>query len=281
MIGEQGTTGARRRVHGAVRAHPGPRIVSTARRSARIRCFSSARVFRSSFVLAALAAVLGGPTAHAAELSVSDILMQPNQTVEVVISGDISSESTIGVNILVELIPRAGALGTVTFTAAPVVDVVQRGDPWPGVGTFSAFDTDSTLSSTLNGSVDDNGTFLSGPVTFSGPLTACPVVASADADGIWDVVLLTSVGDSNWQGLPTTLIAATITVIPGECLSDPDCNDGVVCTVDTYVSAFCVNAPDDSVCPDDGLFCNGTEFCDVVLDCASSKHQIHGAISAE
>ncbi|MEK6675010.1 MAG: S8 family peptidase, partial [Planctomycetota bacterium] len=47
-----------------------------------------------------------------------------------------------------------------------------------------------------------------------------------------------------------------------------DCDDGVVCTVDTCNEAFagCDNTPDDAVC-NDGLFCNGEETCNVVLGC--------------
>jgi len=51
-----------------------------------------------------------------------------------------------------------------------------------------------------------------------------------------------------------------------------NCSDGVGCTVDTCDSAnaTCVNTPDDANCADDGLFCNGAEFCDAVNDCAST-----------
>ncbi len=51
-----------------------------------------------------------------------------------------------------------------------------------------------------------------------------------------------------------------------------DCNDGVGCTVDSCNegSNSCDNVPDDTFCPDDGLFCNGMEFCDPTLDCSST-----------
>jgi hypothetical protein len=32
----------------------------------------------------------------------------------------------------------------------------------------------------------------------------------------------------------------------------------------------CDNVPDDTLCADDGLFCNGAEFCDPVLGCSST-----------
>ncbi len=46
------------------------------------------------------------------------------------------------------------------------------------------------------------------------------------------------------------------------------CDDGVGCTVDSCDEAqdTCVNTPDDAAC-DNGLFCDGTETCDAVLDC--------------
>jgi Proprotein convertase P-domain len=47
-----------------------------------------------------------------------------------------------------------------------------------------------------------------------------------------------------------------------------NCDDGVACTADACnePSGTCSNAADDAVC-DDGLFCNGAETCDAVLDC--------------
>jgi len=49
-----------------------------------------------------------------------------------------------------------------------------------------------------------------------------------------------------------------------------DCSDGVACTADSCdeTNNACLNSPDDSVC-NDGLFCNGTETCNVLLDCQS------------
>jgi len=47
-----------------------------------------------------------------------------------------------------------------------------------------------------------------------------------------------------------------------------DCNDGVACTVDSCneTADTCDHLPDDTSC-DDGLYCNGTETCDPLLDC--------------
>jgi cysteine-rich repeat protein len=52
--------------------------------------------------------------------------------------------------------------------------------------------------------------------------------------------------------------------VPG---NDP-CDDGVGCTTDACNEGTdsCDNTPDDAAC-DDGLFCNGAETCDALLDC--------------
>ena len=77
---------------------------------------------------------------------------------------------------------------------------------------FIIYDTTITGSGLLNGSWDDNGTGLPGPVTCSGDLSGFPVRASSDADGIWDVVLSTALGSSAWEGIATTLVEGTVTV---------------------------------------------------------------------
>jgi len=48
------------------------------------------------------------------------------------------------------------------------------------------------------------------------------------------------------------------------------CDDGVGCTADSCDEAndTCGNIPDNTSC-DDGIFCNGAEFCDPVNDCTS------------
>ena len=74
------------------------------------------------------------------------------------------------------------------------------------------------------------------------------------------------------------------------CTSDAECDDGVVCTVDSCVSGECVRTPDDTLCEatemceleagcvlrppcetdaecDDGNFCNGEETCDPATGC--------------
>jgi glucose/arabinose dehydrogenase len=53
------------------------------------------------------------------------------------------------------------------------------------------------------------------------------------------------------------------------CVDANDCDDGVACTDDDCVAGDCVFTPNDANCPDDGLFCNGTDACDPTLDCVA------------
>jgi len=168
-----------------------------------------------------LSALVVGPIAAAAPtLSIADLAMSPGETGMVVVFGDIDGQSTFGVTIMAELVARPGNTGTVTFTEAPPVDILQVGDPWPGVGTFTPFDTDLTDTDwlTLNGSSDDNGEFVAHPVTFSGPLSDFPVQAGMHANGVWDVLLSSYDGDSTWGELATTLHHGTITVTGGQAI---------------------------------------------------------------
>jgi len=69
----------------------------------------------------------------------------------------------------------------------------------------------------------------------------------------------------------------TIIVIPSECISDADCDDGNFCNgIEQCIGGKCHsgNAP----CPDDdGLFCNGVEGCDEGSDeCISSGNPCSG-----
>jgi len=60
----------------------------------------------------------------------------------------------------------------------------------------------------------------------------------------------------------------------GNCMggSPRDCSDGVSCTDDSCneMTDSCDNVANDANCSDDGLFCNGTEFCDPTADCSST-----------
>ncbi len=53
-----------------------------------------------------------------------------------------------------------------------------------------------------------------------------------------------------------------------ECILDTQCDDGLICTVDScdQTTKTCAHAANHSIC-DDGAFCNGAEICDTSLDC--------------
>lgn len=54
------------------------------------------------------------------------------------------------------------------------------------------------------------------------------------------------------------------------CAAAGECDDGIACTVDDCVQGACRNTADDGACPDDGLFCNGTEYCQPGAGCVST-----------
>ena len=58
----------------------------------------------------------------------------------------------------------------------------------------------------------------------------------------------------------------------------PNCNDGVGCTDDSCNESTdsCDNVANNANCPDDGAFCNGSEFCDATLDCQSTGNPCSG-----
>ncbi|MFH1108571.1 MAG: hypothetical protein V1790_05150 [Planctomycetota bacterium] len=66
---------------------------------------------------------------------------------------------------------------------------------------------------------------------------------------------------------PCTVDTCTLT---GCVHSNADCSDAVSCTVDTCTPTGCVHTPNNALCPSDGLFCTGTEFCSATLGCADT-----------
>ncbi len=235
-------------------------------------------MLRAWSVIAVLGWLGTWSNAWAAEMSVGDVRMRANRTAGVVVSGSIDGESTFGWTIMLELTPREGNRGTVTFTLEAAghpgkrpsvvvvknargvdavrleqvhregVDIIQLSDVWPDIGNFTGYDTLQAGSDTLNGAVDENGTFLPAPVTFSGALASFPVLASPNARGVWDVTLWTSVGESGWEGVDTTLVGGTITVSHKVCKGHHDCNDRDPCTDDTCVAGVCEYVRNDRLC---------------------------------
>jgi hypothetical protein len=80
---------------------------------------------------------------------------------------------------------------------------------------------------------------------------------------------ITGAGDGGFSGLHnrTFNYDVWVYVVPGPCLANSDCYDGVGCTVEACLpGGVCVNTPDDGLCAD-GSFCNGAEVCDAALGC--------------
>ena len=218
----------------------------------------------------------------AAEMYVGGVRVRPHGRAELVVHGSIAGASTFGWTVVLELVGREGNRGRVTFTesAEPVsavrpgfsirqraghaaeveldkerrldVDIKQLDDAWPDAGSFTAYDTPDAGAATRNGAVDENGTFLAGPLTFSGSLASFPIVAGPKARGVWDVFLWTSVGSSGWEGVETRLSGGTITIDPGACASDSDCADGDSCTADACVEGTCRSTVVDPSCTREG-----------------------------
>ncbi len=63
-----------------------------------------------------------------------------------------------------------------------------------------------------------------------------------------------------------------------DCVVDNDCDDSDPCTDDTCLTGSCSNNPVDC---DDGLFCNGVEFCDEFGGCISGKDPCPGQLCDE
>ncbi len=161
---------------------------------------------------------IGYTLASEAVLSVVDLTIPVGREGVVIVSGDIAGAETVGVTILLELMPREDVTGTVEFTPAPPPDIVQLGDPWPDAGSFSVFDTDplpvGTGSPTRNGIVDSDGSADPLPLAYTGPLAGFPVTASGDAGGIWDVRLTLRDGwSSSWEGLMTGMYHGVLKVV--------------------------------------------------------------------
>lgn len=233
-----------------------------------------------TFCFVAAIGSLSATSSSAAELSLGNVHIRPNTEGRIIVSGSIDDETTFGLTIRIELVPRPGSVGTVEFTpveagvsgrrgtisihhktdssdevrvssaTASDMDVVQVGDPWPNQGTFSPFDTDRSGSPTLNGVVDDNGTFIPTAVVFSGVLSAHPFRAGAGASGVWDVTLSTSHGRSGWEAVSTVLSDAIIVVTPKACVSRGDCDDGNDCTLDVCDAGVCRHNRSDNSCSD-------------------------------
>ncbi len=131
----------------------------------------------------------------------------------------------------------------------------------------------------------DNGTFCDGEEACNGsngcqagPPVDCSGLDDQCSDGVCDESSDSCIQDSiPYEGLlcdDSLYCNVDETCQGGECTGgyERDCADGVDCTIDACndLTDSCDNTPNDSDCPDDGLFCNGSEFCDPIEDCSST-----------
>ena len=218
-----------------------------------------------------IATCMSAHSAFAAEMAVREVRIRPSAVGVITVSGSIDGESTFGWTVMVQLVPRSDARGSLEFTSVPEtatprratfevrslggqpasiallqrhaleMDIRQGDDVWPQVGSFTPFDTDRSGSRVQNGAVDDNGTLLKSSVSFDGVLARFPIRAGRGASGTWDVLLYTGAGESGWEDVGTRLVHGAVTVTPEACSSAHQCNDGNPCTSDTCQSGTCAH----------------------------------------
>jgi hypothetical protein len=155
-------------------------------------------------------------------------------------------------------------------------------DPCPG--ELCDEETDTCVGCLVDADCDD-GLFCNGTETCDQAtgqcvaVSACPpaidgcVTRGADCDEENDLCI-DFADDSQCDDSAYCNGAETCDIVTGACLQGTpvDCSDGVSCTDDSCNEATdsCDFLPNDANCSDDGLYCNGTEFCDPVADCSST-----------
>ncbi len=152
------------------------------------------------------------------------------------------------------------------------LDCISTGDPC-AVGTFCNETTNVCDECALDIHCDDligctDDTCVAGSCVFTVNNLNCPDdLLFCNGTEFCDAALdCQSTGDP----CPVGTFCNDTTDVCDECVVDTDCDDAVACTDDTCVAGSCVFTVNNLNCPDDTLFCNGTEFCDATLDCQST-----------
>lgn len=111
----------------------------------------------------------------------------------------------------------------------------------------------------------------SGPMTVpvGNPQDSAVSFGANPRDTVIDI-LITGGEDGTFDGSHNQQFDYDVWVLvePVPCMTDADCDDGVICTLDLcdLTTGVCGNTPDDGAC-DNAMFCDGVERCDAVLDC--------------
>jgi hypothetical protein len=173
-----------------------------------------------------------------------------------------------------------GLVGAVLVWDADFLALVGHSDNGPYAWDASGFPTDG---SGVNDTFADGDAYYQAVVPSGGPL------ATATADGLLVTTLqfnvlpaatgVTSASLTSCIEWTCTLVLDRHPLAPGvtdvtgsigdpvevtiRCATDPQCDDNNPCTDDSCNASYmCIHVPDDNNDPDDGLYCNGLEYCD-------------------
>ncbi len=139
-----------------------------------------------------------------------------------------------------------------------------------GCTVDSCDEVNDTCVNTIADALCDDGLFCTGVETCDPVLDClaggnpCPGLACDEPSGLCVPCTVDPECDDGQfcNGLETCVAGACIAGVPVVC------DDGIGCTLDSCdeFADVCVNATNDTLC-DNGLFCDGVEICDVLLDC--------------
>ncbi len=163
-------------------------------------------------------------------------------------------------------------------TCNAVSDCQAGGDPCPGQSCDEA--GDACVDCLTNGDCDD-GAYCNGAETCAAGVCQAGTAVDCD-DGVGCTADSCNEGTDSCDNAPNDAACDDALFCNGSetCHATLDCqagtavncDDGVACTDDSCNEATdsCDNVANNANCPDDAVFCNGTESCDAISDCVSS-----------
>ncbi len=160
----------------------------------------------------------------------------------------------------------------VTVPRASLQTVIDVDFPPSSASALLAFVVggNSGFNSSDNNNARDNFCGLGSATTPVGSLSDSAVDLGATPRNAVINIGVTGAGDSGFTGNHSRSFTyeVWVRVVPGPCVANSDCFDGVDCTSDacTVSTGACTNAPDDLACDNDS-FCDGDEICDPTEGC--------------